>query len=44
MLILPVFQCGKALFERSADVTEQLSETVADWGGLCRSGVKHILC
>lgn len=44
MLIIPVFQCGKTLFESRADVTEQVSETVADWGGLCRSGVKHILC
>lgn len=44
MLIIPVFQCGKTLFESRADVTEQVSETVADWGGLCGSGVKHLLC
>lgn len=44
MLIIPVFECGKAVFESRADVTEQVNETVADWGGLCRSGVKHILC
>lgn len=44
VLIVPVFQCGEALFESSADVTEQVGETVTDWGGLCRPGVKHVLC
>ncbi len=40
--MLPVFECG--LFEGRADVTEQVSETVTNWGRLCRTRIKHVFC
>lgn len=42
--MLPVFERSKCLFEGRANVTEQVSETVTNWGRLCRPGIKHILC
>lgn len=42
--MLPVFECSKSLFEGRANVTEQVSETVTNWGRLCRPRIKHILC
>ena len=42
--MLPVSECGKTLFECRADVTEQVSETVTDWGRLSRTRIKRVFC
>lgn len=32
------------MFEGRADVTEQVSQTMTDWGRLCRTRIKHFFC